>query len=153
MVKCVLIILTIFWLNKVRCFHLAYRGIHTYNNSPNCKQNKGILLQESLDVLFGDLLHFPLCLHGAYVNAFPDTLHPAVVKPNMSISANRMLTHMVNSRLDLTEEIGNKIQSPFWAKVCKLCNKKYGSSYYEASAVRFRQACAFQSVSLLSRQK
>lgn len=66
------------------------RSIHTYNNSSNCEEHEGILLQERLDVLFGNLLHFPLCLHGAYVNALPDTLHPAVVNPNMSISVTRM---------------------------------------------------------------
>lgn len=74
---------------SLRHFRLACRGIHTYNNCPNGKEHKGILLEESLDVLFGDLLHFPLCLHGAYVNAFPDTLHPAVVNQIVSISANR----------------------------------------------------------------
>lgn len=50
---------------------------HTCNNSSNCKEHESILPEERQDIVFGDLLHFPLCLHGAYVDAFPDTLHPA----------------------------------------------------------------------------
>lgn len=78
----------------------SFRGIHTYDNCPNCEEHKGILLEESLDVLFGDLFHFPLCLHGAYVNSFPETLHPAVVNPYMCISANRLCVDLPTGLID-----------------------------------------------------
>lgn len=48
----------------------------TDDNSPNSEEHKGVFLEESLDILLGDLFHFPLCLHGAYMNAFPESLHP-----------------------------------------------------------------------------
>lgn len=53
-------------------------SIHTYDNSPNGEEYEGIFLEESLDVILGDLLHFPLCLHGPYMDAFPESLHPVV---------------------------------------------------------------------------
>lgn len=52
--------------------------IHTYDDSPNSEENKGIFLEESLDILFGDLFHFPLCLHGPDMNAFSKPLHPVL---------------------------------------------------------------------------
>lgn len=55
----------------------ATSSILTHNNSSDCEEHKSIFPEERQHVLFGDLLHFPLGLHGAYVNAFPDTLHPA----------------------------------------------------------------------------
>ena len=60
----------------------------TYNNGPDGEEHEGVLLQERLHVLFGDLLHFPLRLHRTYVDPFSEALHPAGGKRNTSMSGN-----------------------------------------------------------------
>lgn len=60
----------------------------TYNHGPDSEEHKGIFLEESLHVLLGDLLYFPLGFHGAYVNIFSETLHPAAGNQNMSPCLN-----------------------------------------------------------------
>lgn len=50
----------------------------TYNDGRYSKEHKGVLLEERLDIFLRDVLHFPLGLHGPYVDALPDPLHPSV---------------------------------------------------------------------------
>lgn len=61
--------------------------IRTYNDSSHGKEHKGVLPEERQNVLFGDLLHLPLGLHGADVNPFPDALHPADLDADRSFSS------------------------------------------------------------------
>lgn len=61
--------------------------VRTHNNRSNREEHEGVLPEERLHVLLGDLLHFPLGLHGADVDSFPDSLHPAESDPNSSLRA------------------------------------------------------------------
>lgn len=58
------------------CFN--ERETPTYYDCRDGKEHEGVLLQKRLDVFFRDLLHFPLGLHGADVDALPEALHLAV---------------------------------------------------------------------------
>jgi len=49
----------------------------TYDHRGDGEEHEGVLLEKRQDFLLRDLLHFPLGLHGAYVDALPETLHLA----------------------------------------------------------------------------
>lgn len=47
------------------------------NDCPNGKQHEGILPQERLHVIFGDVLYFLFGLQGTQLDVLTDPLHPA----------------------------------------------------------------------------